>query len=81
MTADNVFPDGSLLDELEREFIQLGAEYLVCNGVNSGLPYGVSVEVTRVKYIREAKVKAVLDDDLEHVTPYIIRKYGTNGFM
>jgi spore coat polysaccharide biosynthesis protein SpsF (cytidylyltransferase family)/aryl-alcohol dehydrogenase-like predicted oxidoreductase len=80
LTADNVFPDGSLLDELEQEFIQLGAEYLVCNGVNSGLPYGVSVEVTRVKYIREAEEKAILDDDLEHVTPYIRRKYGENDY-
>ncbi len=80
LTADNVFPDGGLLDELEQEFIQLGVEYLVCNGVNSGLPYGVSVEVTRVKYIREAEVKSDLDDDLEHVTPYIRRKYGENYY-
>jgi spore coat polysaccharide biosynthesis protein SpsF (cytidylyltransferase family)/aryl-alcohol dehydrogenase-like predicted oxidoreductase len=80
LTADNVFPDGDLLDELEQEFIQLGVEYLVCNGVNSGLPYGVSVEVTRVKYIREAEVKSELDDDLEHVTPYIRRKYGENYY-
>jgi spore coat polysaccharide biosynthesis protein SpsF len=76
LTADNTFPDGILLDELEREFIQNEVKYLVCNGANSGLPYGVSVEVTRVKYIREAEEKSELDDDLEHVTPYIVRKYG-----
>jgi spore coat polysaccharide biosynthesis protein SpsF len=76
LTADNVFPDGSLLDELEKEFIETNVEYLVCNGVNSGLPYGVSVELTRVKYLREAEKKATLDSDLEHVTPYIRRKYG-----
>jgi len=76
LTADNVFPDGDLLDELEQEFINLGIEYLVCNGENSGLPYGVSIEVTRVKYIREAEVEAELVGDFEHVTRYIKRKYG-----
>ena len=80
LTADNTFPDGSLLDELEQEFIQHEVEYLVCNGVNSGLPYGVSVEVTRVKYIREAEEESELGDDLEHVTPYIRRKYGESYY-
>ena len=80
LTADNTFPDGSLLDELEQKFIQYDVEYLVCNGVYSGLPYGVSVEVTRVKYIREAEEKSELDDDLEHVTPYIRRKYGESYY-
>ena len=43
LTADNIFPDGDLLDKLEKEFINLKLKYLACNGYESGLPYGVSV--------------------------------------
>ena len=42
LTADNVFPDGALLDEVEQEFLDNELEYLCCNGEHSGLPYGMS---------------------------------------
>jgi hypothetical protein len=38
LTADNIFPDGKLLDEIEQDFINRGLDYLCCNGENSGLP-------------------------------------------
>ncbi|OYU44110.1 MAG: hypothetical protein CFE44_14705 [Burkholderiales bacterium PBB4] len=76
LTADNVFPDGGLLDELETEFLTQGLEYLCCNGEPSGLPYGMSVEVTRLAHLREAACQSVDDHDKEHVTPYVIRKFG-----
>lgn len=76
LTADNVFPDGQLIDEIEESFMQSGAPYLCCNSIESGLPYGVSVEVMHLSLLRQANDRAKNEYDLEHVTPYIIRKYG-----
>lgn len=80
LTADNVVPDGMLLDEMEAYFVAGGFAYLACSGMDSGLPYGVSVEVTRVKYLREAALHADAEHDLEHVMPFVRRKYGTFYF-
>jgi spore coat polysaccharide biosynthesis protein SpsF (cytidylyltransferase family)/aryl-alcohol dehydrogenase-like predicted oxidoreductase len=76
LTSDNIFPDGLLLDEIEGEFLAKGHEYLCCNGEPSGLPYGMSVEVTRLGNLREADAMSTSAHDQEHVTPYIKRKYG-----
>lgn len=76
LTADNVFPDGTLLDEIEEEFLARSLEYLCCSSEHSGLPYGMSVEVTRLKHLREAAKATFCIYDQEHVTPYIIRKFG-----
>ena len=81
LTADNVFPDGALLDEIEDEFLDKGLEYLCCNGEHSGLPYGMSVEVTRLEHLREAAGVSTCVYDQEHVTPYIIRKFGSTYFQ
>ncbi|MDP2759421.1 MAG: aldo/keto reductase [Sideroxyarcus sp.] len=80
LTADNVFPDGALLDEIEAEFLAKDVAYLCCNGEQSGLPYGMSVEVTRLGYLREAAVGNTNAYDQEHVTPYVIRKFGAVFF-
>jgi spore coat polysaccharide biosynthesis protein SpsF (cytidylyltransferase family)/aryl-alcohol dehydrogenase-like predicted oxidoreductase len=80
LTADNVFPDGALLDEIENEFLDKGLEYLCCNGEGSGLPYGMSVELTRLRHLREAAKMNTCEHEQEHVTPYIISKHGTVFF-
>jgi spore coat polysaccharide biosynthesis protein SpsF (cytidylyltransferase family)/aryl-alcohol dehydrogenase-like predicted oxidoreductase len=80
LTADNVFPDGQLIDEIENDFHARSLEYLCCNGAPSGLPYGMSVEVTRLKHLREAATSTPSQQDQEHVTPYIIRKFGATYF-
>lgn len=80
LTADNVLPDGGLLDELEAEFVQHDLDYLCCNGEPSGLPYGLSAEVTRLSHLREAARWSVDAHDQEHVTPYVIRKFGRKYF-
>lgn len=80
LTADNVFPDGKLIDEVEAEFLSQGLDYLCCNGQESGLPYGMSVEVTRLAHLREAARNTEDAADQEHVTPYVIRKYGVTNF-
>ena len=80
LTADNVFPDGALLDEIEADFLVKGVEYLCSNGEPSGLPYGMSVEVTRLRHLREADERSSDPYDQEHVTPYLVRKYGATFF-
>lgn len=76
LTADNTFPDGDLLDDMEEDFLNRNLDYICCGGENSGLPYGVSVELTRVAHLREALSKTKDIYDLEHVTPYVRRKFG-----
>ncbi|MDD0842209.1 aldo/keto reductase [Pseudomonas sp. Gutcm_11s] len=80
LTADNVFPDGRLLDEVEEAFLTSGLSYMCCNGVPSGLPYGMSAEVTYLGLLREANNNSHDPYDHEHVTPYVIRKCGSVAF-
>lgn len=80
LTADNVFPDGAFLDEMEAEFLRRGLNYLCCNGDRSGLPYGMSAELTCARFLREAAVKTQDKFDQEHVTPYIKRTFGDTYF-
>ncbi len=80
LTADNVFPDGKFLDEMERYFIENKLRYLNSNGLSSGLPYGVSAELM---YLSDLRLSIELTSDVydqEHVTPFIRRKYGENSF-
>ena len=80
LTADNSFPDGALLDELEENFKSQKLDYLICNGHKSGLPHGLSAEVMRVCALREASSKTQNLYDLEHVTPYLRRKFGESYY-
>lgn len=80
ITGDNLFPDGTFIDEVENEFLEKGIDYIGCDGEASGLPYGVSVEVTRLKHLREANHVTTDKYDQEHVTPYIIKKFGFSAF-
>jgi spore coat polysaccharide biosynthesis protein SpsF (cytidylyltransferase family)/aryl-alcohol dehydrogenase-like predicted oxidoreductase len=81
LTADNVLPDGSLLDEIEERFIVSAADIIRCDPEVSNLPYGVAVEVTTVKCIREAYANVEDDYDKEHVTPYIYRNKKSEIFI
>ena len=80
LTADNIVPDGHLLDELESFFLTKKLDYLICNGEKSGLPYGVSAEVMRLRSLKEALKNTVDLFDLEHVTPFVRRKFGETYF-
>jgi spore coat polysaccharide biosynthesis protein SpsF (cytidylyltransferase family)/predicted oxidoreductase len=73
LTADNVLPDGMLLDEMESEFLKTDSDIMNCCPKISNIPYGVSAEVTRVKSIRKAFICSKDLYDREHVTPYIYR--------
>jgi spore coat polysaccharide biosynthesis protein SpsF (cytidylyltransferase family)/aryl-alcohol dehydrogenase-like predicted oxidoreductase len=81
LTADNVLPDGSLLDEIEERFVVSEADIIRCDPRVSNLPYGVAVEVTTVKSIREAYATVKDDYDKEHVTSYIYRNKKSEIFI
>lgn len=80
LTGDNVVPDGAFIDELLEDFRQRNLEYLCCGGAASGLPYGVSAEVTRAGHLRAANIQAGTAFDREHVTPKIIERFGRSLF-
>ena len=80
LTADNTFPDGDLLDDMEEDFLNRSLNYLCCGGEGSGLPYGMSAELMRIGHLREAFSKTDNIYDLEHVTPYVRRKFGESYF-
>ena len=78
LTGDNVFPDGRFINELLEDFHRRKVAYLCGGGNTSGLPYGVSAEITGAGYLREAHRQTESAFDREHVTPWIIAKYGHN---
>lgn len=80
LTGDNVFPDGEFIDRLLVDFENKSVAYLCCTGSESGLPYGVSAEVTRVKHLREAHNETTSKFDREHVTPWVVSNYGQQYF-
>ncbi len=81
LTADNVLPDGSFLDEIEEQFDSLNVDIVNCNSNKSNLPYGVSAEVMRVSSLRKAYENSRDDYDREHVTPYIYRNGKSQPFL
>ncbi|WP_215407920.1 aldo/keto reductase [Vibrio gigantis] len=80
LTADNVFPDSDFIKDIVADFESKGLEYICANGEESFLPYGLSAEVTRVEFLREALAATNEPYELEHVTPYIQKKYGRTFF-
>tara|TARA_B100000579_G_scaffold429734_1_gene441983 strand:- start:985 stop:2553 length:1569 start_codon:yes stop_codon:yes gene_type:complete len=70
-TADNLFVDKYIINDLINKFIRSNKKYLKIDRKKSLLPYGMSVEVFTVGALRETKPKNKLD--FEHVTPPLIR--------
>ena len=58
LTADNPVPDGALIDEVVGHFLSEGLNYIRTNGEGSGLPHGVSLEVTRAGLLKQADASA-----------------------
>lgn len=71
LTADNPVPDGALIDEVVNHFVSERLNYIRTNGEGSGLPYGVSLEVTRAGLLKRAEALARSRFDREHVTSWI----------
>jgi len=81
LTADNLLPDGRLIDQMIHFFEQEELSYLTSGTKECGLPFGMSIEITRVGLLRESLSKTKDPYDLEHVTPYICRHYGKCGYQ
>lgn len=73
LTADNVIPDGNLIDGALNEFEITRSAYLTTAFTTSHIPYGASLEIFRVKALREANGAAKSADEREHVTPWMRR--------
>lgn len=71
LTADNIVPNGDLIAEVVNDFITRDLNYLTTTDPASGLPYGCSIEVTRVGLIRQAASAARSAFEREHVMPWI----------
>lgn len=80
LTGDNVVPDGMLIKDVVEFYLSESLDYVTTATVESGLPYGVAVEVTRLAHLREANRNAVTKNDREHVTSYISRTFGATVF-
>ncbi len=81
MTADNVVPDGGLVEELAATFVTSGLEYLAEVFPQSRLPYGVGGEAFSVKTLRKADAAATSPHDREHVGPWIKRNCRSGIFV
>jgi len=81
LTADNVFPDGPMIEEAMAELLRRKSEYLTTMYPTSPLPYGMAVEVFTVKVLREAAKEGFSSEDWEHVTPWMKRKFSNTGFV
>lgn len=73
LTADNVIPDGHLVEELEKHFHRSGVAYVYHAYPQSHLPYGLGAEAFSVATLREAHAAAASAYDREHVTPWVAR--------
>ncbi len=67
VTGDNPLTDIELLDKLIEAHIENNADYTYCQDT----PLGVGAEIIDSNVLREISLKAELDSEREHVTPYI----------
>jgi spore coat polysaccharide biosynthesis protein SpsF len=80
LTGDNPVPDHRLVDEVASEMEARGLRYITTTHPNTGLPYGLSVEIMRAGDLREAAREAQAPAEREHVTPYLIRRFGASPY-
>lgn len=81
LTGDNPVPDHRLIAEVVSEMEDRNLDYITTTHPESGLPYGVSVEITRVRHLREAARQSQSAFEREHVSPYVIDRYGATPFL
>jgi len=77
LTGDNLFVDGALIEELGAAFRERRDGYLSLHPASlTGLPYGLSAEITTVGALRQSVVSATTTEELEHVTVCVRRRFG-----
>lgn len=78
-TADNVFPDGELVEKVYKIFKKGKKDYFGINHKDHNLPKGISLEIFKAKKILSLK-KNLSKSDKEHVTQYIYRTKTKNFY-
>lgn len=78
LTADNVFPDAELVQEVVDRLNAMNGSYLCPRWPEDGLPYGVVAEAFRLGALRQARPES--REDAEHVTAALRRRAGNSGF-
>lgn len=73
VTADNPIVDGFLIQKLLKEYKDKKYSYLSSHDNLNNAPYGLQVEIFRVRHLREKFQKNKFN--LEHVTPVIRKRY------
>jgi len=73
VTADNPIVDGFLIQKLLKEYKDKEFSYLSSHDNLNNAPYGLQVEIFRVRHLREKFQKNKFN--LEHVTPVIRKRY------
>lgn len=77
LTADNIFPDGRLIDNVIG-YLKYNKLSYTCT--DSSMPYGLSVEVFKREVFEESLLVSKDSNDFEHVTFNIEKKYGSRTF-
>lgn len=73
LTADNSFPDGELIEECLAYYFAHSLEYAATD--MDRLPYGLSLEIFRMRHLQMTMEGERTPDDVEHVTSTIRKKY------
>lgn len=79
MTADNPFPDHTLVEGLVRLLLETDRFYLGTRWPEDGFPYGVSAEAMRLWALRQAAQRPPNPEEREHVTPFLVEWAGQSG--
>ncbi len=80
-TSDNIIPDGNLIEEMIIEMKKRKVPYLNCDTLKSGLPYGLGVELIKLKELRKRNKYNNSSNEKEHVTTIIKKKYSGNKYI
>lgn len=80
LTADNLFPDGAIIKEAVDYFIKMGSDFLTTTFPASPMPYGLSIEILKVKTLRYLATLNLDNHDKEHVTSWILRNIENKHF-
>tara|TARA_R110002110_G_scaffold415719_1_gene654207 strand:- start:43552 stop:45195 length:1644 start_codon:yes stop_codon:yes gene_type:complete len=69
LTGDNPIPDGFLINEAIQAFEGSKVDFLTTTFPSSVSPYGLSLEIFKVKLLHAFEADMLDDSDREHVTP------------
>ena len=81
LTADNVVPDGDLVDEMARAFASSSVDYLRMDPLLSRMPFGLGGEAFSLAALRKAHTNASSHNDREHVGPWMKRNCRSEVFV